>query len=1758
MTLGGTTSGTNATSYNATFTLKDTTNTQWSDGTTAAKTVAWTIGAYNLSNATIASIANQTYTGSQIKPTPAATVPLPSGSTTTLTNNTDFTYSYGTNKTVATNGGSVTITGKGNYTGTKTANFNIVKKSLTVPTQSGSLTYSGSSQSPSWNSNYSTTWMTLGGTTSGTNATSYNATFTLKDTTNTQWSDGTTAAKTVAWTIGKKAPSFSIDKTTMSLTYGGSNGTITITYDGDGTLSATSSATGVATVSLSGKTVTVTPKGVGTTTVTIKAAAGTNYSAGTDKTCTVTVGAAMMTVSSGNYSGTYDKASHTITGPTVTVPSSGYTIYYSTTMALTSSNYNDTSTASGHPGSTTTKPSRTNAGTTTVYWYVKSGSTNYSDKSGSNTIKINPALIAAPTNVTVTTAGYVTWTNSANATSYEISTKSDFSENKVTATTGATATDYLAKIIAATGTRTVYVRGVNSDTTNYTTPGASANKAVTVYQTKFQSNNTTMGAVDTATYNVISGATVSASSNKLTINGVTTGTTTKALKTVTATPTTGYKFSSWSKTSGGITAATTITATFAGKTYKLLGNIAKEESLNLSLTAPDTAKLNNGVYTLTKSAAYSGLFIPEGQLENGAKYVLTYKIQKTSGKLVNIGGHSLAATQTAFTIDGNASSAEYHTPATNMSDNTSVHTIRFEFTYNPSGTTNTNKGIYIQPNRGVTDSIVINISEVNLYKVLNSTAKAYNEAYTSTELTAPIRGGYMFNGWYNNSSYTTQLTTSNKFNTDGATFTNIATEGTEAYVYARWTDVYLKAETTGTSTVKTSAFLGTSITRDKIKAISFTNSISGHTVDNSTCFDVSSVANSGAVLMWVTKDSNNYYTVVIGQNGGVRANPDSSHLFEYIGYSMTATITLTNLNTSATTNMAYLFAGCVNVTSLNVSTFNTSNVTTMQRMFAGYPSDNVQVTMNLSTLTGLTNFNTSNCTYMGGMFMNQGGLTDIDLSSFNTANVTNMSDMFNGANSVDGVFPSKLTRITFGSNFKTNKVTAFNSMFPDNPLLTSLDVSGFDTSSGTNMQYMFANCKALTTINVSGFNTANVTNMQYMFSQCQGLTTLDVSGFNTGKVTNMGCMFYYCEKLTSLSVQNWNTSNVTDMHQLFDLCTSLTTLNTGNFNTAKVTTMAWMFSNCQSLTSINVSSFNTSSATDLRGMFNACWGLTSNPNCANFDTSKVTHMNRMFERSTITAIDLSNFNTAKVTDMTQMFDKCNKLKTIFASSKFVTTAVTASTNMFRECTVINGGNGTTFDSTKIDKTYARLDGGTSSPGYLFNANSRSMTLIAGNTAQIWLSSPSQGWTVKTAANSSIATTTMNGNNIQVTGVAAGTTSVVMTRNGLNTDITISITVQQALYEVSDVASGKLKYQRSLKNAVAAMDTTKTPTIKVLANTSEADDVTISTSCTINTQTYSVTRTAGTITISDGKTLTVSGTGSLIRTKTENNGNALLLLQGSAVLKTANSPLLKARTWVINAQSQETHSLNLQGGYVWCDGYSTSYYSNCITLGGTSNSTINNTKIYKSGNCYTDGNDWNMGAFYILKKAGTVTLTGSTAVGTTEASLACIFLDGNPDTGNYSTCTITLKGNASLYPGGTTRNALRTHGKNCTFNFTEHAKAQSTGKADYLFASVFQPTTIHLESDGQFMSKSGVCGTAINAAYWNLYVTNGYYGWAQGKVFATVYKANGTGSTQSNFAPSYNTGTLKPYHFNGYSVVENGDVSYSCWKSKNSSGSWSAW
>ena len=295
---------------------------------------------------------------------------------------------------------------------------------------------------------------------------------------------------------------------------------------------------------------------------------------------------------------------------------------------------------------------------------------------------------------------------------------------------------------------------------------------------------------------------------------------------------------------------------------------------------------------------------------------------------------------------------------------------------------------------------------------------------------------------------------------------------------------------------------------------------------------------------------------------------------------------------------------------------------------------------------------------------------------------------------------SQMSSIQGLENLNTAKVTDMNGMFYNCTALKSLDLSSFNTAKVTDMSNMFYSCESLTSLDLNSFNTAKVTDMSLMFYGCQRLKSLDLNSFNTAKVTDMSLMFYGCQRLKSLDLSSFNTANVTDMSYMFCSCQSLTSLDLSSFNTANVTDMSNMFQACQWLTSLNLSSFNTAKVTNMRYMFNNCQSLTS-LDISSFNTANVTNMARMFYNCTaLKSLDLSSFNTANVTDMARMFYDCQNLTTIFCNDNCSTSSVLKSSeDMFKSCYALVGGNGTKYANGKVDKTYARPDGGTSKPGY---------------------------------------------------------------------------------------------------------------------------------------------------------------------------------------------------------------------------------------------------------------------------------------------------------------------------------------------------------------------------------------------------------------------------------------------------------------------------
>lgn len=191
MTVSGN-SATNAGSFTAIFVLKNTNNYKWSDGSISNKNVGWSIARAVISQPSVS--ANRTYNGSAQSPGWSGynSGTMTMGGTNSATNSGTYTVTFTPKSNWCWSGGGI---------GAINRTWTISKLKLTIPSINANRTYNGAAQSPGI-SNFNGTWETVSGN-SATNAGTYTATFKLKNTSNTTWSDGSTSNKTARWSIGK-------------------------------------------------------------------------------------------------------------------------------------------------------------------------------------------------------------------------------------------------------------------------------------------------------------------------------------------------------------------------------------------------------------------------------------------------------------------------------------------------------------------------------------------------------------------------------------------------------------------------------------------------------------------------------------------------------------------------------------------------------------------------------------------------------------------------------------------------------------------------------------------------------------------------------------------------------------------------------------------------------------------------------------------------------------------------------------------------------------------------------------------------------------------------------------------------------------------------------------------------------------------------------------------------------------------------------------------------------------------------------------------------------------------------------------------------------------------------------------------------------------------------------------------------------------------------------------------------------------------
>ena len=427
-----------------------------------------------------------------------------------------------------------------------------------------------------------------------------------------------------------------------------------------------------------------------------------------------------------------------------------------------------------------------------------------------------------------------------------------------------------------------------------------------------------------------------------------------------------------------------------------------------------------------------------------------------------------------------------------------------------------------------------------------------------------------------------------------------------------------------------------------------------------TTYDLNTGSNDAG---WDTDGTRTDVTRVVFDPSFADARPTTTFGWFYMMNNLESITGLSYLNTSEVTNMGHMFNSCYKLTSFDLSGFKTSKVTAMNCMF--YDCRNLQ------TIYVGTGWSTAAVTNSDNMFYKCSSLVGGQGTTYSSSHVDATYAHVDGGSSNPGYLTAKTeayawytpsnTTLTFcydnkrgsrtGTTYDLNTGNEIPLWFTDGICENVTQVvfnASFADARPTTTHHWFWPMRNLESITgLKYLNTSEVTDMSYMFSNCESLTSLDVSTFNTSKVTSMAVMFWGCTNLTSLDVSNFNTSNVTSMHSMFGHSNNLTILDLSGFDTHNVTVMYEMFSDC--------------------------WQLKT--------------------------LDLGGFNTSKVTSMRAMFYGCTDLETIYARNDWNTAAVGNSVDMFFNCVSLVGGQGTTYNDSHTDKTYARIDGGPSNPGY---------------------------------------------------------------------------------------------------------------------------------------------------------------------------------------------------------------------------------------------------------------------------------------------------------------------------------------------------------------------------------------------------------------------------------------------------------------------------
>ena len=345
--------------------------------------------------------------------------------------------------------------------------------------------------------------------------------------------------------------------------------------------------------------------------------------------------------------------------------------------------------------------------------------------------------------------------------------------------------------------------------------------------------------------------------------------------------------------------------------------------------------------------------------------------------------------------------------------------------------------------------------------------------------------------------------------------------------------------------------------------------------------------------------------------------------------------------------------------------------------------------------------------------------------SMKNATETNLDNLFFGGYSSDrgdDVTLSKMTTIEGLENLNTSLAVTMNQMFKDCSSLTVLDLTSFDISSLVSAYSMFNGCKSLTTIicNDDWSASTKLTSSGGMFVYCNELVGGKGTVFNgdpweltdkryarpdggtsaPGYFTKKDAMVYtvFDEATGTLTYRYDDQYDVSNPYvEIYDPVNHPDAVRFTSYDKKVLKAVVDPSMKNAELTSLNSMFFGGAGSTGITALSK----MKSIEGLENLNTANVTDMSNMFLGcNAIESLDVSTFNISKVTNMTFMFNSCYALMTIYCSEDWsASPALTTDTGMFTASKMIIGGRGTDYNASKVDKSYARPDGGEANPGY---------------------------------------------------------------------------------------------------------------------------------------------------------------------------------------------------------------------------------------------------------------------------------------------------------------------------------------------------------------------------------------------------------------------------------------------------------------------------